>query len=278
MNNTTNNNKLKKVKKLFNNTGKLLERVAPGFLVDIPLLCVYGVPGAIIKGINKLKDPIINSKYPLVILIHGTGVKSWQWGVAENFLRNHNIEYDSVNYTYTNSIKDSICEVHTQIEKICKKRNCIDVILIGHSQGGLISRWIYNTYDKTNNKYNVIKNFSLNAPQTGTSACKLRNKLLHYCNIIPDNSFRDMEPDSEFINEYQSVCVDTDSFLVAGRLDFVEQSSALWGSRNKSKKYITFGGHYYSAVDPKMWHNFIIPNITNEYNNYSELLKYLDDT
>jgi len=86
-----------------------------------------------------------------------------------------------------------------------------------------------------------------------------------------------MEPDSAFINEYKSVCIDTDSFLVAGKLDFVEHSSSLWGHDDDSRKYISFAGHYYPAVDHKMWNEFIIPNIKNEFNNGNKLPSYYDD-
>ena len=254
-----------KIKKLFNNTGKLLKQVTPGILVDIPLLLIRGIPGSIIKEINKRKPPVVNDLHPLVILIHGTGVTSWQWGVVENYLRNHEIESAVVDYDSTNSIKDSIRHVQDQIKNICQSRDRNNIILVGHSQGGLISRWIYNESRANTTSYNIIKNFSLSAPQEGAHVCKLRNKVMKYLNRTSNISLYDMEPSSEFINEYKNMCVDNDSFLTSGKLDFVGKESALWGHDDESRKYITFAGHYYPAVDYNMWHYFIIPHIKNEF-------------
>lgn len=261
------------IKKFLNNTGKILRHVTPGIIVDLPLLLIRGIPGSIIKEINKRKPPIVNDLHPLVILIHGTGVTSWQWGVVENYLRNHELESAVVDYDSTNSIKDSIRDVQAQIEDICRLRGKNNIILIGHSQGGLISRWIYNESRANNTSYNVIKNFSLSAPQKGTHLCKLRNEVMEYLNKESNISLYDMEPSSEFIKEYKTICIDTDSFLTSGRLDFVGQESALWGHNDDTRKYITFAGHYYPAVDYHMWHNFIIPNIKNDYDENSDVLK-----
>ena len=256
-----------KIKKFFNNTGKILRHITPGILVDLPLLLIRGVPGSVIKEINKRKPPIVNELHPLVILIHGTGVTSWQWGVVENYLRNHELESAVVDYDSVNSIKESIISVNNQIENICKTRDRNNVILVGHSQGGLISRWIYNESRANNTSYNVIKNFSLSAPQEGTHLCTLRNEAMKCLNKQSHTSLYDMEPSSEFISEYKNKCIDDDSYLTSGKLDFIGHESALWGHNNESRKYIAFAGHYYPAVDYNMWHYFIIPHIKNEFDN-----------
>lgn len=255
---TSDKTRFAKTAKLIKNIGRLIKDGIPGMLTDVPLITVHTIPGLVMRSINKWKKLIDNKEMPLVVLIHGTSVSSWQWGVVEQYLRNHNLESGVVDYDYTQDITVSVDDVKQQILELCKKRKHKKVVLVGHSQGGLISRLIYNT---GLNEIKIEQNYSLHAPQLGAEIAKVRNDVIVSLGKIPSCSAYDMEPNSKFVTYYTNTCTDTDSFLMTGSMDFVKQESALWGQKDEDKIYRSKLGHYYPAVNYNLWVKFIIPNI-----------------
>ena len=70
----------------------------------------------------------------LVVLIHGSRARDWQWLVVKNYLYWRDIQSMTVRYNITQSLKKS-CE--DMIEQIPQNKN---IVLIGHSFDGLIAR------------------------------------------------------------------------------------------------------------------------------------------
>lgn len=239
-------------KKVFCNLFKYSMYIV-GICIDFSLILIFGVPIILFKTIKNTK--VHNKDSPIVVLIHGSGVRSWQWIAAECYLWSKNIDHMTVDYNSQNSILFSTIAV----KNMMKKENCDNkpIITIGHSQGGVISRMLYNDPE-----INVIKNFSLHAPQTGAEITKVRNDLYDLIGVKHwlKQSAYDMEKESEYVRNYMQKVKDTDSFVANGLIDFVEEESALWNSK-PSHRFTSWFGHYYPAINPLLWYEFIIPNI-----------------
>lgn len=208
--------------------------------ISIGLLSPIGLIGLLINS----KNTTINEY--VVILIHGTGVSDWQWGVAKAYLYFANIGFKSVKYNYAQSITKSSDDIMEQIPQNKK------IILIGHSQGGLIARNIAN-------RINTKKLFLLNSPQKGT---KLLNELYpneynHEC------SYKDMKRDSNFIENLPQVNDANTVYEIVGLNDFIDYNDCIVFNKNVYKSWF---GHYFSAVNPYLWIKYIIPNIGNPKN------------
>ena len=224
-----------------------------GVFTDFFLIAVFGVPIGLFKMVKSTK--VKNKESPLVVLIHGSGVKSWQWMVAEFYLWSKNIEHITVDYDSQKPINFSTIAVKHMIKRENVKNK--QIVTIGHSQGGIIGRSLYNDIS-----INITKNFSLHAPHTGAEITKVRNDLYKRAGKIHwlKRSAYDMEKDSHFVRNYMQKIKDVDSFVANGYIDFVEEESALWRSR-PSRRFTSWFGHYYAAVNPLLWYGFIIPNI-----------------
>ena len=239
-------------KKLFSNVFKYSLYVS-GVFTDFFLTAVLGIPIILFKMIKSTK--VQNKDSPLVVLIHGSGVRSWQWKAAEFYLWSKNIDHMTVDYDSQKPIRYSTITV----KYLIKKENVDNkqIITIGHSQGGIISRMLYNDPE-----INVIKNFSLHAPQTGAEITTVRNDLYELVGVKHwlKQSAYDMQKESKYVRNYMQKVKDVDSFVANGLIDFVEGESALWRSL-PSRRFTSWFGHYYPAVNPLLWFGFIIPNI-----------------
>ena len=263
-----------------------------GVVLDFALITVFAVPGLIFKKFKNLT--VKNREKPLVILIHGSGITSWQWGIAQIYLWSKNIEHATVDYDSSRNIDISVKDVADQIKQILGRKNRLNmysdylhldndfrahncfnrpIILIGHSQGGLIARQIYNQYNgKTSpntltpegvyNNLNIEKVFILNSPQLGAQIAHQRNMAFAFFGSPCKGSSLDMVPNSSYVKRYKEICNDEeDTYVVCGHLDFVENYSALWNQTNKNRIYKSYFGHYFSAVNPLLWYSFIISNV-----------------
>ena len=137
-----------------------------------------------------------------------------------------------------------------------------DVILIGHSQGGVIARWLFNSRDKHSLRFNFHSIFLLHAPQSGAYIANVRNRLLSPMFGQANQALQDMETNSTFSRLYEERCVDDGGnvYEVSGRCDYVDyHRSAFW--KTKHRRYLSWWGHYYPAVNAMLWFRFIIPRL-----------------
>lgn len=222
-------------------------------VVDFSLVAVFGLSGIayLLIGSPTIKPKSKNDN--IVILIHGSGVSDWQWAVTKMYLYLAKIPFHSVKYNYCQSIHISCDDVSDQIIDVSQKHNNNNVVLIGHSQGGLIARSIYN-----NNNFKSNMMFLLNTPQKGAPILNwlYPDPVVHK---YPD-SLNDMRPESQFISELPNENDIDDEFVheIIGQNDFVGADNCIFFGKNVYKSWFS---HYYSAVNPFLWFNYIIPKI-----------------
>jgi pimeloyl-ACP methyl ester carboxylesterase len=220
-------------------------KILSGNLTDIILVITFTIIGILFKLFKNIN--VNNKSRPIIILIHGTKLPLIGWTAAQIYLWSKNIESKVINYELLNSIELSVKSVVDQIN-IIKQNNKYNrqIILIGHSQGGLIARQIYNQY-----KYlNIKKVFILNSPQLGYKILEKKYKAIY-----------DMYYRSPYMRQYRSICKDRETYMVGSYLDFNDMKSSLWGQDDQKKKYKCYLGHNNSLINPFLWYNFIIPNL-----------------
>ena len=209
----------------------------------------------------------------LVVLVHGTDGGDWQWLVARQYLKDAGYQSKCLSYNSQNRVADSCSSLFTNLQAMLEEeapgRN---FVLIGHSQGGLLARMLYER-SKTL-PVPCTKVFILHAPQKGTSAARLWNKLRSSIGLSNYESLKDMEDGTEFVNYYKEHCVDPQDpcvYEAAGSLDYVREDEAFYSSL-PSKRYVGHYGHYSPMVDKSLWHTFIIPNLEADNNNDDKMI------
>lgn len=123
-----------------------------GLMFDIPLLIPAGlllVEAAIRKNFSISHDSkdVKIGKIP-ILLIHGKGYNQIQWQFGRKYLEKDNygtifsVDYDGL---ATNGVKKSIADyakiIGDKIESIKKRTNMKEIVLIGHSLGGLVASY-----------------------------------------------------------------------------------------------------------------------------------------
>jgi pimeloyl-ACP methyl ester carboxylesterase len=176
----------------------------------------------------------------IIILIHGSSVSDWQWAIAKFYLYISGLSFISVKYNSSQSINESRNQVLNQINLRDK-----DIIIIGHSQGGLIARKIHNQLGSK-------MTFLMNTPQKGAS-------LINWLGpeTLEPSSRNDMRVGSEFIKNLPNVNSETIHEIV-GINDFVRDYEATVFGVNVYKSWF---GHYFNAVNPYLWFSYVIPKI-----------------
>lgn len=200
---------------------------------------------------------------PLIVLIHGTSGGPWQWIFANQCLISAGFESHCMSYASENRIAKSaallfkdLCELAAGTQR--------PFVLIGHSQGGILARMLYEQCKEEENML-CTKVFILHAPQKGTKAARMWNGLLASVGLDSHvkDSMRDMEDGAEFVRFYEQCCVKPDDpnvFEAAGSKDYVQAKEALFSSL-PANRYIGDYGHYSAMVDKKLWTKFIVPNL-----------------
>lgn len=213
-------------------------RILVFILVDILFILPFSIIGILYFFFGR-HESINNNK--IVILIHGSSVSDWQWVVAKWYLYMNNISFMSIKYDYTQKITKSAQNIVEKINPLIKN----DIILIGHSQGGLIARFIHD-------KINAKMTFLLNTPQKGAS---IINWL--YSEYNSPHYKNDMRIGSDFIRNLP--CSNSSHiYEIYGINDFVRPYESIFFGKNI---YESWFGHYFSAVNPFLWNFYIIPKI-----------------
>jgi hypothetical protein len=236
----------------------------------LPFAMVIGFPYLLI-GPSSYNSSNPKNKSKIVVLIHGSGVRDWQWAVAKLYLHISKISFMSVNYNSELPIEISSDIVFEQITKHLNKINQVktlvesneckekenEIILIGHSQGGLISRLIHN-------RVKSKMTFLMNTPQKG--AC-----LLNW--LYPNNgenhpcSRNDMRPNSEFLQNLPDADPNEICEIIGTNDVVLESESIHFGNlphqilNNEKHVYRSRFGHFFCAVNPYLWFSYVIPLI-----------------
>jgi len=242
-----------------------------GLAIDFSLVglaSLIGFPYLLYEKLMKI-DHIQNisttqANKPLVVLVHGSGVGNWQWAMAKVYLAMYKIPYYCTSYDYTQSVDQCVEEVYRDLTLKLKDQEGQqgqgeqrEIVLIGHSLGGLVSRLLHNKEDST---LRIVKTFILHTPQNGVYIANVRNKLFRNRGYTITQSMTNMEVDSDFVKEYKERCQnenDSEIYEVAGRCDYVDPKFVFWKCE-KENKYLGWFGHYYPAVNPFLWLGFIL--------------------
>lgn len=260
------------LKAVFNGVRRVIF-VVVDFVVILVCLPI-GLPFLLYEKITRSKyKRNMHAQDATLVLIHGTGVNDFQWGMAKFYLRVQNIHYITVNYDYSQPVRKSCQDVMDQIvdqvrgdsssSQLCKKHK---LSLVGHSQGGLIARLLHNHYHKQEHHHISVNSFVLNAPQNGSKLLNRVNKLRN-----GTAAHKDMEHNSEFIQYYRSYCdVDINVFEIAGVNDFVDSSTAFMRCKDSKHRYYAWGSHYSTAVNPFLWFCYIIPRVKGTLAGFAE--------
>jgi pimeloyl-ACP methyl ester carboxylesterase len=217
-----------------------LIRIIAFIFIDLLLILLFAPFGLIDLWFFD-KDRVVSDRENLIILIHGTGVSDWQWSIVRLYLRFFDRQYISVRYDSHQHIMKSCLSVLTQIPKD------VDLTLIGHSQGGLIALYLHKYLLK-----GVKETFLLNTPQRGASIINW----LYNGDSLSD-SVKDMRPKSEFIKSLQDIKLMGNIHEVMGLNDYVRKDECVV---HHEDVYLSYFGHYFSAVNPYLWLTCIIPS------------------
>lgn len=239
---------------------------------DIQNVTTY-LPAAVAEAARQYSETLAQhrrttedaARGPLIVLVHGTGAAPWQWTVARSYLRAAKLtRVFAPVYESRNCIDDSFQTVWDQV--VQKVRDQANVVIIGHSQGGLLARMIYEQA-KAEFPETRFKVFVLHAPQHGTKAAGMWNDLLASLGMRTrvKPSMKDMEKNSDFVNRYRKMCEqaaedDPNVFEAAGSQDYV-QPSEVFSCASEGNRFTGDYSHYSPMVDKRLWNEFIIPNI-----------------
>jgi triacylglycerol lipase len=129
-----------------------------------------------------------------VILLHGYITATWltMYGIYNN-LNNNGYDVYPINiFPNINDIKEQAALLANRIDELKKKNDIKEINFVCHSMGGLLARYYINNFDKTGSTRHFV---SIVTPHYGT----------YMAYIGPGEAARQMEPESEFIRELNSV-------------------------------------------------------------------------
>jgi pimeloyl-ACP methyl ester carboxylesterase len=217
-------------------------------------------------------DPTIHEikrdKIP-ILFIHGNGFNETQWVYGRHFLskQENNGSLFSLNLDglLTNEsqkgIDDYAEKVATKVKTICKLTGSNEVILVGHSMGGLVAS--YYAENKTDQEININKVITISTPWHGSPFLKRITTLTQrffpsllknpkrYQHMRNEDNFLDslrkkaIESDTNSTRRYYSISCSTD-FMVSGN------NGALLENVERTKKF-SWGGHYTVMISPVIW-------------------------
>lgn len=125
---------------------------------------------------NWLDKPTEKRPYP-VILIHGTGATTGYWNSMATDLREDGYAVFAVGYgtRATGPLQESAKQVGAFVHAVLHVTGASKVILIGHSQGGLVARYWMRFHGGAEYVHHMV---SLAAPNHGTSIGGIASPLI----------------------------------------------------------------------------------------------------
>ena len=124
-----------------------------------------------------------------IVLVHGYGCSrgAWWWLRRQLEKAGHSVATVSLVPPYTN-IGKMVPLLHQRIDEVCRESGCDQVILVGHSMGGLVAR----SYLSRHGIGQVAKLITLATPHSGSELARIA--------MLGANA-REMEPHSHWLND-----------------------------------------------------------------------------
>lgn len=134
-------------------------------------------------GLDRLRP-----EQQAIVLVHGYGCSrgAWWWLRRQLEKAGHSVATVSLVPPYTN-IGKMVPLLHQRIDEVCQESGCDQVILVGHSMGGLVAR----SYLSRHGIGQVAKLITLATPHGGSELAR----------IALGANAREMEPHSHWLND-----------------------------------------------------------------------------
>ena len=254
----------------------LIPRVTLAVARALAILPIFGLASIFHKSNFSNPKRITNGKTP-ILLIHGSGANQRQWEVFRQFLKSKNSGHvfsvalnkkALVNdrKTVKEYAEDTIAKKVHEIKKMYldANYNLDEMIIIGHSMGGLIAAEYAVNYATDVKIKNII---TLNAPWYGSwVAEKLYNE-----SSSPQSAFLLGDLNTKNLREQilrREKMRELNIYTFSASLDpIVRPSSSTLPIKSVNQIYSQFHDHYSAMADPllatKMRKRWIIPNTKN---------------
>lgn len=229
-------------------------------LIAIPLVMLA------ICGVSFNFDPKKpKSKKTPILLLHGNGFNEIQWLIGRYYLNNDNygdvysLNYDGLLiFDPKMGIEDySYGKVRSKILEICKQTKQKEVILIGHSMGGLIAA-CYAEYYAEEDGVTVKNIISIatpfhSAPLANHFYCQNEKRVLQ---MTHNNDFRKNlilkaeESEKNYVRNYYNINSTIDILAPTPNANLTKFRDRL--------KVVNYLGHYGIVVFPPVWYQINI--------------------
>ncbi len=214
------------------------------------------------------KDKHDNKAVP-ILLIHGSGFNQSEWLIGRKHLMKEESQNDcdikrksqqpvySFNWDTSNEFDIEYYTTHLEkkINEILETRPNRDIILIGHSMGGLMAGY-YTEYIAKSARVNVLKVITIATPWQGTSALEPFVKIRNFLKLNPmAKRYQQMLPNSLFLRELNEMIRDSSvPYITIGsyhdlmvpypscHLESARSKTTLWGL-----------GHYSIIISSTLW-------------------------
>ncbi|MYM37079.1 alpha/beta fold hydrolase [Duganella sp. FT94W] len=160
-----------------------------------------------------------------VLLIHGYACNSGYWLPMSKWLARARISHYGIDLEPPGAAIDEFApQVHAAVERLCRETGSAQVIIVGHSMGGLVARAYLRRYGAAH----VARVITLGTPHYGTA-------LAHFG---PGSNAAQMRRDSDWLNALAASEANTQRTLISSiysvhdNIVAPQDSSALPGARN----------------------------------------------
>ncbi len=230
---------------------------------DLSLLPIAGIALAISTLAKVQFDPANpKTQKPPILLLHGSGFNETEWIVGRRFLSDpqygsvYSLNYDGL---LSNDPQKGIDDyaggkVRDKILDIQKQTGLNEVIIIGHSMGGLIGGYYAEEFSE---KDGIAVNhvISIGSPWKGAPAL---NRIEKYSKFGKKDT--QMKVDNIFLKTLVSKCVNSEQagrrkyYNIGSTTDFMVPApySDLTTEPKRQRTY-TYLGHYGLIASPSVW-------------------------
>jgi len=157
------------------------------------ILFLFLIPLERWLGLRNPKDPKNQMKLP-VLFIHGIFSNGGYWWALHRYLHQRQLTHlFTLNISPIFADIDSFAvEVKNRVEQICVETGASQVILVGHSMGGLIARAYFHHHG---GKERIAKIITLGSPHHGT----------FFAYWMGGKNIRQMRPNNDWLNQLNAL-------------------------------------------------------------------------
>ena len=120
-------------------------------------------------GFCTFRDRPGSAGFPPVLLVHGYGCNSGYWHFMSRALRRAGIGHHGIDLEpILAGIDQFVPALHARIEEICRQTGQAQVIIVGHSMGGLVAR----AYLRDHGAGRLARVITLGTPHRGTGLAR----------------------------------------------------------------------------------------------------------